>query len=110
MKTLKFKSHLVDQILNGSKTVTWRLFDDKDLKIGDELEFINSETKEVFARAIITKVREKKLGDITDDDFEFSGYKKEDENELIKHYKAIYGDKVNWDTMVKMIKFKLIND
>lgn len=21
-----------------------------------------------------------------------------------------YGDKVNWDTMVKMVKFKLIND
>lgn len=40
MKTLKFRSHLADLILKGEKDVTWRLFDDKDLTIGDQLELL----------------------------------------------------------------------
>ena len=40
MKTLKFKQCLVDQILRGEKTSTWRLFDDKDLNIGEKIEDI----------------------------------------------------------------------
>ncbi len=34
MKTLKFKPHLVAQILAGTKTSTWRLFDDKNITGG----------------------------------------------------------------------------
>jgi hypothetical protein len=34
MKTLKFKPHLVEQILTGTKTSTWRLFDDKNIMGG----------------------------------------------------------------------------
>jgi hypothetical protein len=41
MKKLKFRHHLVKEIVTGSKTVTWRLFDDKDLQVGDELELID---------------------------------------------------------------------
>jgi hypothetical protein len=44
MKTLKFTTELCEQILCGVKTATWRLFDDKDLPVGDELQFINKET------------------------------------------------------------------
>lgn len=109
MKSLKFRSHLADQILDGTKTVTWRLFDDKDLKIGDEIELIRWETGEVFGKATILDVAEKRLGDITDDDYEYSNYKRENQSERLEHYREIYGDKVNVDTMVKMIKLKLLN-
>ena len=40
MKTLKFTTQLVEKILSGEKTSTWRLFDDKDFKNGDNLAFI----------------------------------------------------------------------
>ena len=46
MKTLKFASHLVQKILSGEKTSTWRLFDDKDLQVGDGLIFVNKDTGE----------------------------------------------------------------
>jgi len=107
MKTLKFKPHLVDQILNGSKTVTWRLFDDKDLKVGDELSFVNSETGSHFTNARIIEITEKKLGEMQDDDF--NGHEKyQNQNDMLEHYRKYYGDRVNLDTMVKVVKFKLL--
>ncbi len=50
MKTMKFRDYLVSKILDGSKTVTWRLFDDKDLQAGDELTFQNWNSGENFAK------------------------------------------------------------
>ena len=64
MKTLKFKPDLAEEVLAGRKTVTWRLFDDKDLQIGDRLELINSETKTKFAEAEILKIKERKIGEV----------------------------------------------
>jgi hypothetical protein len=40
MKTLKFRDYLVPLILSGSKTATWRLFDDKDLAKGDAIQLL----------------------------------------------------------------------
>lgn len=107
MKTLKFDHVLVKEILEGRKTATWRLFDDKDLKIGDELELIDSDTKEKFADAKIVKIREKRLGEIEEKDF--AGHEKfASKGEMLATYQKYYGDKVNWDTIVKIIEFKLL--
>ncbi len=107
MKTLKFMPHLVSMVLDGEKTSTWRLFDDKDLCVGDELVLVNKDTEEQFAKALITKVREKKLKDLQDGDFE--GHEKyESEEKMYETYRRYYGEKVNPDTIVKMIDFKLI--
>lgn len=61
MKILKFKPNLVPLVLSGEKYSTWRFFDDKDLKEGDELQFMNSETDDVFSAAVILSPREKKI-------------------------------------------------
>ena len=109
MKTLKFKDFKAKWILEGVKTSTMRLFDDKDLKEGDELELVNSDSGEVFSKAIITKVVYKKLGEI--DDVDLDGHEKWDsKDEMLQSLIKYYGDKVNLDTMVKVVKFKLIND
>ena len=70
MKTLKFKDYLVSLVLSGKKDSTWRLFDDKDLKKDDELLLINKDTGEEFGKAIILSIREKRLCDLHDSDFE----------------------------------------
>jgi len=107
MKTLKFADNLVPLILSGEKISTWRLFDDKDLWIGDELEFINKISRKNFAKAKIVSLYEKKLGDIKEKDFE--GHEKYESNEeMIKTLKKFYGDKVDSDTLVKIIKFEII--
>ena len=107
MKRLKFKEHLVQPVLSGEKDSTWRLFDDKDLQVGDKLEFINASSDEGFANAEILSVREKKLGEIQEDDFD--GHEKfKNPEEMYETYKNYYGDEVNSETSVKIIKFKLL--
>lgn len=107
MKQIKFANDLVSKILNGSKTATWRLFDDKDLQTGDQLEFLNRESGEMFARAEITSVQEKSLGEITESDF--SGHETfSDREKMLETYRGYYGPEVGWETMVKMIHFKLL--
>ncbi len=70
MKTLKFRKALSELVLKGEKTATWRLFDDKDLKEGDEIELVIWETGEKFAEGEITKLQEKKLKEIEEKDLD----------------------------------------
>ena len=107
MKTLKFAHELVGSVLDGNKTTTWRLFDDKNLSLGDSLSLIDSGTGESFARARIVSVQAKKLADISDDDFE--GHEKfADREEMLRVYRGYYGEMVDWDTVVKIINFVLL--
>jgi len=107
MKTIKFRSCLVKEILAGKKTVTWRLFDDKDLKVGDKIKLLYWETKEKFADAEIIIVRENKLGEIRKNDIErHEKFKSEDE--MLRTFRKYYGDKVDWSTNVKIIEFKIL--
>lgn len=46
MKTIKFRDYLVPLVLSGEKNSTWRLFDDKDIQVGDTVQLINWNTKE----------------------------------------------------------------
>jgi hypothetical protein len=105
MKTLRFYQNLVPLILSGKKYVTWRFFDDKNLLVGDELEFMITETGDVFGYAVILGVYEKKFGDVDLKDFvgheEFSN-----REEMIETYKGYYDDSVNEETSFKIIKFK----
>lgn len=104
MKTLKFAPHLVEKILTGEKTSTWRLFDDKELTKGDELSFVNKETGEEFGRAVITGLHTKTLGTLTDEDWE--GHERfPSEREMYTTYRGYYGDQVNQDSVVKILSF-----
>lgn len=106
MKTLKFKDFKAGWILEGTKTATMRLFDDKDLKVGDELGLINSDNGEIFAQAIITEVIFKKIEDISETDLD--GHEKwNNKTEMLESLRRYYGDRVNEDTEVKIIRFKL---
>ena len=106
MKTLKFDSSLVTLILSGEKTATWRLFDDKKLGLGDELEFIERQSNNLFSRATIISVTEKTWGEIDEADFEghekFTNYE-----EMIETYQKYYNGKVDKNTLVKVIRFKI---
>ena len=108
-KTLKFKDELAKAILAGKKNVTWRLFDEKDLQVNDDLMFINKDTQESFARAKILSVREVELGQLTDEDWE--GHEKySSPEEMYKVFQSYYpGESVDENTIVKIIEFELRN-
>ncbi len=107
IKSLKFRPFLATEILEGRKDVTWRLFDDKDLRIGDKINLINWETGEKFGEAEIIELEEKPMKELNETDY--IGHEKfGNHEEMMETYQKYYGDKVNSETLVKIIKFKLL--
>ncbi len=106
MKTLKFKSHLAEKILAGTKMSTWRLFDDKNLGAGDEVTFINSDTGKEFAKAKLTWITLKTLENVTEEDYD-GNEKDASKEDMYAKYRGYYGDKVRPETLVKIITFTL---
>ena len=104
MKTLKFTPELCAQIIAGTKTSTWRLFDDKNLRVGDKLTFVNKETLESFGTVEITHLYTKTLGTLEESDW--IGHERfVSEDEMYATYRQYYGDSVSPDTEVKIIHF-----
>jgi len=84
MKSLKFSEPLPEMILRGKKTVTWRLFDEKNIQSGDTLLFCRKDGT-AFAKAEMFPSFEKTL----------------------QHYSECYRIPVTEKTNVKIIRFKL---
>lgn len=107
MKTMKFRGFKAAMILEGVKTSSLRLFDDKNLQIGDDLTFINWDTGEEFAKAVITEVVERPLEDITDADL--VGHEPFESNEaMYESLKKYYGDRITPQTPAKIVHFRLM--
>ena len=107
-KTIKFSPDLVPLVLDGSKTSTWRLFDDKDLKVGDVVDLIKRPELTKFAEAKLTSVIEKPLGKLTEEDKD--GHEKyESDSEMYKTYEGYYNKPVGPETLIKLIKFELLS-
>jgi hypothetical protein len=105
-KTLKFYPSLIPAILDRSKTSTWRLFDDKDLTVGDRVDFIDKVAGKHFATAELTRVRTTTLGRLTEED------KAEHESfasdaEMHKKFEEYYKRPIGSDTTVKIVHFKI---
>lgn len=111
MKSLKFEHMAAELVASGAKTSTWRIHDDKNLSVNDEVRLIDKvdpgrpETWRVFGTARIDRVIEKRLGDITSEDKE--GHEQFDsQEEMLNTYKRYFNDDVTLATPVKMIYFK----
>ena len=109
MKQLKFEQKLVEPILSGKKTATWRLYDDKDLTIGDELSLVNRDTGDEFARGRITDVQETTLGEI--DLSNTGGHETYESREaMYEIFRGYYGEQVGAETGVKIVSFELFDE
>lgn len=107
IKTLKFRPKLIPLVLNGTKKVTYRLFDDKNLKEGNQVSLLNWVTKEQFGTAKIISIKKIKFGELKETDMqEHEEYKNKEE--MYKTYSIYYKCKVNKDTPLKVIKFEII--
>lgn len=110
MKTLKLDHVLAQKVLNGEKNTTFRLFDDKDLSVNDEIEIIdkveseNSQTWRSIGVAQIEEVLQKRISDLVERDFKgHESYSSPDQ--LITTFRKYYGNRVTGDTPVKIIRF-----
>lgn len=110
MKTLKLDHKLAMLVQQGHKTTTWRLYDDKDISVNDEVRLIDKvdsgkpDTWKPIGTALIDEVVEKRLGDLSDNDYD--GHEKfSSKDELLTTYRQYYGQQVTMSTPVKIIKF-----
>lgn len=109
MKQVGFIKDLHKLVLGGQKTITWRLWDDKNLQIGDGFICVDMVTREPFAKAKILDVWEKPMGKLTNEDKD--GHEKfNSDKEMYETYGSYYKRPVDKNTIVKIIKFKLIKD
>lgn len=107
MKTLKFSESKPELILKGEKNITWRINDEKNITVGDEISMCRTNGDE-FARAEVVSVKEKALGDLTEEDKD--GHERFESIENIIHrLSELYGVKVTPKTKLKIIKFKLLS-
>ena len=106
MKTLKFHKDLVTLILNGTKTSTWRLGDEKDLSPGDTLALQEDGKQEPFFYAEIESVTAKRFADLTEDDKK--GHETfTSDDEMYETYQKYYKSPVGPDTELKIVRFKV---
>ena len=106
MKRLKFADHLIQLILDGLKTKTWRINDDKNLKEKDLLSLTNVKGEE-FAKAIIISAKETIFKKV--DKYDKEGHEKfSSDEEMYLTYSKYYNMKITPKTKLKIITFKLI--
>ncbi len=112
MKTLKLDHELAELVRSGSKKTTWRMYDDKDIHVNDEIELIDKVNPKdtgswrSLGTAKVDIVAEKRLGEITSADMDRYGSFASREG-MLKAYRQYYGAQVTLETPVKMIHFTL---
>ncbi|GAC1387736.1 MAG: hypothetical protein NVS1B7_2870 [Candidatus Saccharimonadales bacterium] len=104
MKALKFNANAIPFIITGTKRTTWRLLDDKNLSVDDEVEFINSATGEAFGLARLTQITIKRLADVdlVSDETEEAYSTLEQMIQSFRHY---YGSSISLGSHIKIIQF-----
>jgi ribonuclease HI len=112
MKTLKLDHSLAEMVRRGDKTSTWRIYDDKDIRVNDKIELLDKvnpqdpSTWQPVGTARVDMIVEKRLGEINRADFE--GHEEfSSRDEMLKAYQKYYGPQVTFETAIKMIHFTL---
>jgi ribonuclease HI len=110
MKSLKLNHADAQAVMAGKKTTTWRLYDEKNISVNDELELIDkvdAKSQQAWCVIGIAKVNtivSKRLGELTDEDQQ-GEYEYKNNQEMFAAFKAFYGPDVGPATPVKIIKF-----
>ena len=110
MKKLKLDHQAAQQVVNGQVSSTWRLYDDKDLTVNDTVVLIDKvdplapQTWRVIGTGRITRVVEKRIGDIEQADMQ-AGEQFDSPEALLAAMRQRYGANVEWDTAIKLVYF-----
>lgn len=109
-KTLKLDKISADAVQNGALSNTWRLYDDKDLRVDDHVDLINKvdpgdpASWNTFLTVVVDMIIEKRLGDVTEP--EMAGHFGQlPRDEVLTKLRTYYGRDVDWHTPVKMVYF-----
>lgn len=111
MKVLKLNHAEAEKIVAGERTSTIRLFDDKDIRVNDEIELLDKvdphdrSSWRPIGIAKVTAVLEKLFGQLSIEDLksESFGLTLRDAEKRLKSY---YGEGITTETPIKFIQFE----
>ncbi len=110
MKSLKLDHDLAELVRAGKKTSTWRIYDDKDISVNDQIDLVDKvvagdpSTWKSVGVVRVTSVLEKQLGDVTPQ--EMAG-KYDSQEAMLADLRHYYGPQVMLETPVKIVQFAL---
>jgi ribonuclease HI len=109
MKTLKLNNATAQLVASGQKTSTWRLYDDKDISVDDEIQFIDRvdphdrNTWYPIGVGTVDSVLHKRLGSVSPEDLKSEGFESQDA--MLAAFTEHYGKQISLETPVKIIHF-----
>src|SRR4051812_14925890 len=95
-------------IREGKKTVTWRINDEKNISVGDDIWVIDKVDKRypdtwlAIGTAKVTEILSKYLADVEDGELG-EGEHYSSKQEMIEAFRKYYGPDINERTVVKII-------
>lgn len=106
-KVIGIAGYMVPDVLAGTKTCTWRLYDTKGFVVGDQIMLVNSAIEKPFAKALVTKVVTKPLQEIDDEDY-VGHVRYESTEAMYADLRKYYGDRVTPQAPVTIYHFRLL--
>ena len=113
MKTIKLDHTFAQQVLAGTRRIVWKIFDEKHLSVGDEIQFIekvdpdDEGTWHAIGNGTIQSVTEKCIRDITEKDYKIDTTIRS-KQDIIDNFREQYGPLVTQDTPIKIVQFSFI--
>jgi len=110
MKLLKVSHKIAKLIASGQKNSTWRINDEKNVSVDDEIGIIdkvnpnNIDSWQVIGQGKVSQVLQKRLSDIKPGDLGI-GEDFASKAEMLRTFKKYYGRDINEHTAVKIITF-----
>ena len=111
MKTLKLNHESAKLISSGTARFTWRIFDDKQLSVNDEVQLIDKvdpgerETWAPIGVAVIESVTEKRIRDITEAERQLYENVYGKINDVVETFSTFYNKEITDQDVVKIITF-----
>lgn len=110
MKYVKVSHKIAKLILEGEKSSTWRINDEKNISVDDEISIIDKvepkdqSTWQIIGTGRVSSVIQKRLKDIKNHDLG-PGEEFESHDEMLNTFRDYYGPDVHDNTAVKIINF-----
>lgn len=110
MKYVKVSHKVAKLILEGEKSSTWRVNDEKNISVDDDIGIIDKVdakdqgTWQVIGTGKVSSVVQKRLKDIKNHDLG-PGEEFENMEDMLKTFQDYYGPDINLNTTVKIINF-----
>ena len=111
MKQLKFENSYAEDIYAGKKTVTFRVKDDKDIRVGDRVQLVDKTDRDhptkwvIKGELLIDEVEQVKISELTNEQMS-RAESFDDFESMVQVFRRYYGEFIDENTKVTVLGFR----